>query len=1193
MTAVRTYPARLEGIDADVALSHHVAVNLGKRVLSDVLLTARAGVEPVAGDLGRFAHATLWTWWFSAEEVRRRGPDDRPTGLDGVISVDPAADFAHELALAGVGDGEVSPILTEVAPLVSLELRAGTAIINRRAMWRRLVEGEPAFVAEGAFDDLVGRLLDVSGCFSAPPDLGADPELPTPRVRSAKAQRLARKWRDVLHHPSATMSASNWVGQRFGTGRGSDFDHLVSLYRRLGTIAPRDYDAHAWQDVLVRAGAQGTGDELLQSLRPDNPKQSGAVKAVIASVGKGMRAAEVETLAATCAAQAALWAKNRTGTASKGSRAYATAIKERLCRETGLPDDLPNAGMVEMLADVAQALQAHCTATRTRLAEVLGLADATATGKATATETVARALDAYCKALSERRGTEVRAVGRAAARGLRRVVASWDGTASAEERKAATRRLVASSDEALGDTELFDTLAERWTPELRVEEVDACIALRRDEERLRTMSVGRFVHPDPVHHPRPTTFGPGYWGARVRSETGPWRVRMKLFDGTELVRGDAVIASRRLYADIASAQGAPRAARADHLGRAAGRAADPEQAAAAGGRVEVALTRAPSFRLMPDRRELERDGTCRRWTALVAVRLEPQGPGLAFMEAHGVARPELVHVPGLRVMGTNLGMRAACGWSLWETASLDEVVRVVGRAPAPEDEHVSSRQRGAARVDWRRIGPNDSPVSFARLLDEGVIGYEDAGDRQPTWIEQALVGKLLRRLGAGAVAGRSVDRLAQNTMKAVQRELRRHGDLARAAHCLSRPTADATSAVAAMAAWWRGAAQQPVGTLGCLWCDLARPLVEDAPPEGAAARWWGRLGKPAFPIPTTGQLGAAWRALRQDALAQRGLVERWEADDVWLREALRSVSLLAIGGALSSELALAADGGRRGSLSRFCERAPRTPTLAGVGGGRSLRRVELLDHVRRLRVSYATRTSPDGTRAPLPEGFGRGLGEKRRNLVDDIAKQTASAIVLTALHHRAHVVVAEDLSSLSQGGQDPAATRRLRSWRRARVADHLKELCELHGLVLATTNPAYSSWRDARDNAMGIAAEPVAAAQLRRKSSWTRTRLEAEITDAAQLGAEADAGERARLLGAAFLDLSAHLEEVLEAAGEGYVVVPRRVGRWFAPTGVRLAMMLSTDDMVAGRVPPGLRDADANAAGNTAIRWLWGRVAHR
>lgn len=304
------------------------------------------------------------------------------------------------------------------------------------------------------------------------------------------------------------------------------------------------------------------------------------------------------------------------------------------------------------------------------------------------------------------------------------------------------------------------------------------------------------------------------------------------------------------------------------------------------------------------------------------------------------------------------------------------------------------------------------------------------------------------------------------------------------------------------------------------------------------------------------------------------------------------VSLLVLSGALSPELALVADGRRRGSLTRFCERAATAPTLSGVGGGRSLRRVALLDGLRRLQVGYVTRTHPDGTRAALPEGFGRRLREKRRRLADDVAKQTASAIVRTALEHRAHVVVAEDLSGLGAlAGQDPATNRRLRSWRRAHIAMHLKELCELHGLVLATSSPAYASWRDARDNTMGIAAEPVAAAQLRNKHSWARVRLDADVADAAQL--RNDAGERARLLAAAVLDVAERLEGVLQSAGDGYVIVPRRVGRWFAPAGVHLGMVLSPHDVEAGRVPSGLRDADSNAAGNTAIRWLWGRVSNR
>ncbi len=246
-------------------------------------------------------------------------------------------------------------------------------------------------------------------------------------------------------------------------------------------------------------------------------------------------------------------------------------------------------------------------------------------------------------------------------------------------------------------------------------------------------------------------------------------------------------------------------------------------------------------------------------------------------------------------------------------------------------------------------------------------------------------------------------------------------------------------------------------------CTAVRTRLAEALPDGGPTRWWARLGEPAFPAPSAGQLGAAWPAFSADHGAQRLLVEAWHAED-----------------------------------------------LSGLG---------------------------------------------------------------------------------ALAGQDPATNRRLRSWRRAHIAMHLKELCELHGLVLATSSPAYASWRDARDNTMGIAAEPVAAAQLRNKHSWARVRLDADVADAAQL--RNDAGERARLLAAAVLDVAERLEGLLQSAGDGYVIVQRRVGRWFAPAGVHLGMVLSPHDIEAGRVPSGLRDADSNAAGNTAIRWLWGRVSNR
>jgi IS605 OrfB family transposase len=606
------------------------------------------------------------------------------------------------------------------------------------------------------------------------------------------------------------------------------------------------------------------------------------------------------------------------------------------------------------------------------------------------------------------------------------------------------------------------------------------------------------------------------------------------------------------------------------------------------------LKRMPSFQLLADRRQLERDGTCRNWTAKVSLRLEPAGPGLRFQAAHGVRRSEITEIPGLRVLGTNLGLRVACGWSVWETATLEEACAQLGRNPSADEEHLCAVSAKSGRIDYRRIGANDAPAPFARLIAEGLVPYDGDEDRPPTMLEQAVVGKILRRFGGTTVPGWSVWRLTEDTVKAVKKGLRAHADLARVISVLSNPESDAVLVANAMTAWWRGAALRPASSLGFLWAELARPIADTAEPSGEPAKWAKKLGAPAFSVPTTGQLGAVCQALRSDKAAIGVLSARWVRDDTLLRHALRLVELVVFGGTLTPELAVYADGGRSGSLARFVSRAPNPPVLAGVGGGRRPRRVGLFDDVRKLQVAYFTRRHPDGTQAELPEGFGWRLMEKRRKTVTDISKQVASAIVLQAVRNGAHVVVAEDLSSYkTSGANDPDTNRRLRLWTKGQVAMYLEQLCELHGLVYASTNPAWASWRDSRDGRLGYRVEPVAVAQIRAKGSEVRKRFDREVAEAKRI--DGDASEHKKVVAAALVDLAERLPGILENAADGaYVVVPRRGGRWFAPADVRVGMLLGPDDVRHdGTVPLGLRQADSNAAGNTAVRWVRGRVSNR
>src|ERR1035437_7973634 len=144
-------------------------------------------------------------------------------------------------------------------------------------------------------------------------------------------------------------------------------------------------------------------------------------------------------------------------------------------------------------------------------------------------------------------------------------------------------------------------------------------------------------------------------------------------------------------------------------------------------------------------------------------------------------------------------------------------------------------------------------------------------------------------------------------------------------------------------------------------------------------------------------------------------------------------------------------------------------------------------------------------------------------------KQTASRIAASALGRGkdlvshagppCHAIVVENLTHYRP---DEVRTRRenrqLMSWCAARVGEYLRQLCELHGMLVREVPAAYTSWQDSVTGAPGVHAEDVPVKEfLRTGGFWER---------------ELRSAQRAEKMGRARSQLLLHVHAELTKLGE-------------------------------------------------------------
>jgi IS605 OrfB family transposase len=283
-------------------------------------------------------------------------------------------------------------------------------------------------------------------------------------------------------------------------------------------------------------------------------------------------------------------------------------------------------------------------------------------------------------------------------------------------------------------------------------------------------------------------------------------------------------------------------------------------------------------------------------------------------------------------------------------------------------------------------------------------------------------------------------------------------------------------------------------------------------------------------------------------------------------------------------------------------------------GGLSMQRINTLTGLYRLLKSFKNRPEPDNLRKNIPEkgddrliGFNQRLLDVRDRLRQQRVKQLASRITEAALgigriksrsvaagaarptsrvDAPCHAIVIESLTNYRPDElQTRRENRQLMEWSSAKVAEHLKESCQLHGLHLREVQPNYTSRQCSRTGAPGLRAVEVSAHELLTKPWWKK--------DVAKAKANVVRAERENRKGAFSDQLMVRAEEWAlrlpeqdrqdrpsdssqKAFHAARIILPRKGGDLF--------ISVSTRANSKGHIPA--LQADLNAAANIGIRAL-------
>ena len=979
-----------------------------------------------------FAMAVLSRCWFCAES-RDGAPVD-------FLIQKPFPERLRQILVAdGVNEDLATVWIEVVEPTLSAPIRDDAVWVDRRA----------------AFD---GRRSSWGLCTEAVSDVLFDSRL------FAEATFLSDEAGQA--NLDALQAAGAWLNRRFGTGNGANFARLAMAYDRLAealTALPEEGDIF---DLGAALGMQKPSLKGILGLVAANGHRS-RTRTLIA------RPDAVNTNRVLLIEAARADAVKYRNKPARGDRQWSAAIAASIAQASGFSyggTPSRHRQYSVMLDHAARRLKMNHAfirrAERERRERLRGgVCDGIAAD-------VVCWLDAYRAGRGRDLGKPIELT-RRAIRGWHQLVERWVASqaTTAEARRKEVMALQADPLAPFGDGQLFLDLASDdalpvWHDEDGEPNSDILLDYVAARERARSRLAPALRHIDPHRSPIFVDYGVSRWHLSSTDNGMDLRVWSD-GDMRDAHFAAAGHSSRRFANELAE----PSAMRmnGDPVPRADSLAAiitDRPCVAASAAVVTNGRLQCARDALAAIERDLMRVSTSEvraRIVARLPWRLVYNAPlekrdiqerlieRLRATKGRGSLASLGFGVPGLRVLGVDLGVRNAAACAVIRVVGPREIAEVASRAdvqPPGPDEKAFRPVVDGRRLAFRRLGPDSvaghqNEASWAAIEETWTVRLPGEGHgevRKPELREVEALDRIANSIGAGDAprkSPRSIIALQEAAVALARRYLYRNNELAGIVAALREPS-DSAAALAALDRLRRRAAAP-----GLIADEEASLLKQFGPGRG-------------IDVFDSARLSVA-------------LEQLWSERDGIVRQVLATVRRLFMG---------------KGDDRKWM-------------GGLSLARIRALEGRYRLARAASMRPTPD-----RPDGSDAvaGVAYKSRRHLDGLRTERrrviAHRIVGAALggerpdgSSRApcDLIVAKDLSSLVPSGASARSLNRLvRLMAAASVVVAVRESAELHGLLTYTVAATYTSQLDGIYGESGILGRHVPVKAFVRSPFWRK-----------------------------------------------------------------------------------------------------------
>ena len=569
-----------------------------------------------------------------------------------------------------------------------------------------------------------------------------------------------------------------------------------------------------------------------------------------------------------------------------------------------------------------------------------------------------------------------------------------------------------------------------------------------------------------------------------------------------------------------------------------------------------------------------------RWMLTISADLEQaDGPHKQFERQTGLkiynvigdrgeaARAPFARVPGLRLLGVDLGHRTAAACTVWRTITSKELSATCDAAsvsPPRRDDmfHHIPRKTGYGRQIFRRIGDNKlpdgkmHPAPWAELERQFVIRLDGERDAIPLSVQEVLLAlEILKTTDCTSeyetktIDGQSIASIKHpdvcaGLLRRARAFLRNHADIARVVAALSNPSASTVDQENSLLKWLTYSCDRDGRhtALGLAWPKFVGVSLPDGPDKDDVARscamaFWASSQR----HDATNYLKKLWSEQEKHLLGQNGILRQ-----------LRNLVMPK----------------RAGQRKRV--------------GGLSLTRLTNIGQLRAVQKAFATRLHPDGSHGVIKEGFGDRALRQLEQLRMQRVKQLASRLIEAALGKGkensrnngisrkrslvqdfppCHAIVLENLKRYQpEYTRSRRENRGLLEWSSAKIFKCITEGCELYGIAKITVPAAYTSRYDFRTGQAGHRGMAMLPSVIR-QTSW----LQREFKKASQKKIRRQAGAIDEYL------LGVQANSILDINPDDLMYLPIDGGQLFLPSF-----------SPSGTLGP--IDADLNASANIGLR---------